>query len=366
MTDTGDLHAHLYSPATVSVSTESLRRMAEVVAAVERVVALPAYREHVFAYAPASARVPSSAKGAFLGYDFHETPEGPKLIEINTNAGGGLLCARHFGREDVAGAFVEMFRAEFHAGGGDRSLRAVAIVDDDPASQYLYPEFEAFKALFESRGIAAVVCDPRDLMHCHGGIWHEETKIDLVYNRLTDFALDDPAHVALRLAWTEGAAVVTPHPRAYALYAHKRNLVALSDDGLLAGWGVDEATRAVLAAGIPRTERVTPERADDFWARRRQLFFKPATGFGSRAAYQGDRITKRVFGEVMAGDYVAQELAPPAHVNVAMDGEMTELKADLRNYVYDGRVQLVAARLWRGQTTNFRTPGGGFARVIEA
>jgi hypothetical protein len=27
-------------------------------------------------------------------------------------------------------------------------------------------------------------------------------------------------------------------------------------------------------------------------------------------------------------------------------------------------VQLIAARLWQGQTTNFRTPGGGFAPVL--
>jgi hypothetical protein len=29
-------------------------------------------------------------------------------------------------------------------------------------------------------------------------------------------------------------------------------------------------------------------------------------------------------------------------------------------------VQLVCARLYQGQTTNFRTPGGGFAPVYQA
>jgi hypothetical protein len=48
-----------------------------------------------------------------------------------------------------------------------------------------------------------------------------------------------------------------------------------------------------------------------------------------------------------------------------MGGELLELKADVRNYVYRGAVQLVAARLYQGQTTNFRTPGGGFAVVKE-
>jgi hypothetical protein len=40
------------------------------------------------------------------------------------------------------------------------------------------------------------------------------------------------------------------------------------------------------------------------------------------------------------------------------------LKVDLRNYAYQGRVLLRAARLYQGQTTNFRTPGGGFAPVF--
>ena len=38
-------------------------------------------------------------------------------------------------------------------------------------------------------------------------------------------------------------------------------------------------------------------------------------------------------------------------------------KVDIRCYAYAGRVQLMAARLYQGQTTNFRTAGGGFAPV---
>jgi hypothetical protein len=41
------------------------------------------------------------------------------------------------------------------------------------------------------------------------------------------------------------------------------------------------------------------------------------------------------------------------------------MKFDLRAYAYDGQVQWVAARLYQGQTTNFRTPGGGFAPVYS-
>lgn len=357
---------HLYSAAAVPVAAADLAGMAGVIAAIERVVALPAWRDHVLAWAPPIAAFEPGCKGAFFGYDFHLTPAGPKLIEINTNAGGGLLAARQAGAVGAEEAFVAMLRAE----AGARPLRTVAIVDDAPESQYLYPEFLLFKELLERHGIGAVVCGPEDLMLCHGGLWWEETKIDLVYNRTTDFGFAEPGHTTLRQAYLDGAAVVTPHPRAHALYADKRNLVALSDDALLADWGVDADSRAVLAAGIPRTELVIRDWADEFWARRKGLFFKPALGYGSKAAYRGDKMTKRVFEEVLAGDYVAQALVPPSSVAVKVAGEMTtgqmtELKADIRNYAYDGRVQLVAARLWQGQTTNFRTPGGGFARVVE-
>jgi hypothetical protein len=44
--------------------------------------------------------------------------------------------------------------------------------------------------------------------------------------------------------------------------------------------------------------------------------------------------------------------------------DLTRLKLDVRNYVYAGEVQSLAARLYQGQTTNMRTPGGGFASVL--
>jgi hypothetical protein len=36
----------------------------------------------------------------------------------------------------------------------------------------------------------------------------------------------------------------------------------------------------------------------------------------------------------------------------------------VRNYCVGDATWLRAARLYRGQTTNFRTPGGGFAPVL--
>jgi hypothetical protein len=116
-----------------------------------------------------------------------------------------------------------------------------------------------------------------------------------------------------------------------------------------------------LLRGVPRTRAVTPALAEELWSDRRKLFFKPAAGFGSRAAYRGDKLTRRVWSDIQSGNYVAQELVPPSERCISPEAA---LKVDVRNYTCAGRVQLLAARLYQGQTTNMRTPGGGFAPVL--
>jgi hypothetical protein len=140
--------------------------------------------------------------------------------------------------------------------------------------------------------------------------------------------------------------------------------VTLSDDGTLAALGVPAEARAILVAGVPRTQSVTQERAETLWAERRKLFFKPAAGYGSKAAYRGDKLTRRVWQEILRANYVAQTLVAPSERRLEVDSAETDLKLDVRAYVYGGAIQLVAARLYEGQTTNFRTPGGGFAPVF--
>jgi len=190
------------------------------------------------------------------------------------------------------------------------------------------------------------------------------TPVDMVYNRLTDFDLSDPTHTALREAYATGATVLTPNPRTHALAAHKRNLITLGDDAQLAAWGVPEDDRAVLRSTIPHTTSVRPDTADALWAARRTLFFKPVAGYGAKAAYRGDKLTKRVWAEIVAGDFIAQELVPPSERMVEVDGAPTLLKLDVRAYTYQGHIQLLAARTYSGQTTNMRTPGGGFCPVL--
>jgi hypothetical protein len=251
--------------------------------------------------------------------------------------------------------------AEWQRAGRDGLPGRFAIVDDDPGQQFLYPEFLLFAQLFRRFGVEAEVLDPAELSFARGVLRDERGPIDLVYNRLTDFSLEAPTHAALREAYLARAAVVTPHPQAHALYANKRNLSLLTDAARLRSWGVDEPTRDTLLRGVARTEIVSAVDSDRLWAARRNLFFKPTAGFGSKAAYRGDKLTRRVWTEILAGEYVAQELVPPGERRT---GPASSMKSDVRNYVYAGEVQLLAARIYQGQTTNLRTAGGGFAPVL--
>lgn len=366
-------HVSLFSLAELHISPAVLQAMAELIIAIESVVALPAYQQRVLLAAPASAQKPLAARSVFFGYDFHLAETGPRLIEINTNAGGGLLNTRllmahgeNEAAQKIEQAFVDMFREEWRLMRGDAPLKRIAIVDEHPANQYLAPEFELFRQLFEANGIAAVVADPGEFS-CDGNrLLHRGEVIDLVYNRLTDFSLDAAVNADLRAVFDADGVVVTPHPRAHALYADKRNLMLLSDEAALIEIGVPEATRKILLAGIPRTVAVKAEEGERFWAERKRWFFKIATGFGSRAAYRGDKLTKRVFEEILQGGYIAQEIVPPSEHPVQVGEESQLMKADIRAFVYQGVVQMFVARLYQGQTTNFRTPGGGFAPVFPA
>lgn len=370
---------HLFAARPVFITQQQRERMVEVVHTVASVVALPGYRESVLGWAPEIARHdPGGAQGVFFGYDFHVAEGGFGLIEINTNAGGAMLnvvlaraqraCCPALQEMPPAAdamekAIVAMFHNEWRLSGRTRPLRCIAIVDEAPQQQYLYPDVVLFQQLFQRHGLKAVIADPSELTLSGGLLWHGDTAIDLVYNRLTDFALQDPTNAVLREAYLQHAVVLTPHPQAHALYADKRNLALLTDAGQLQAIGVPTADRDILLAGIPHTERVNAADAERLWSQRRGLFFKPAAGFGSRAAYRGDKLTRRVWQEILAGDYVAQALVAPGQRLVSDQLPVQALKFDVRNYAYDGTVQWLAARLYQGQTTNFRTPGGGFAPV---
>jgi hypothetical protein len=375
-------HPNLLADFPIFVAREHIEAMQAVIDAIEHIVSLEPYRNKVLSWAPGIASTATGPHGVFFGYDFHLTNDGPRLIEVNTNAGGALLlqhvaaaqqpCCREVGDffpgpqglHHIERMFVDMFRAEFRAQRPGDELRSVAIVDEDPHAQYLSPEFELFQRMFAAHGIEALIADPRDFALIDGKLLAAGRQIDVVYNRLTDFYLQSASSVTLRKACESGAAVFTPGPSVHALYANKKNLTILSDVEALRAMGASAGAIAVLSAAVPRTVSVCAENADELWATRRRLFFKPVWGFGSRGTYKGAKLTKKTWASILHADYVAQELIAPSERMLVTDGASRSFKVDIRCYAYRGKIQLLGARMYQGQTTNFRTDGGGLAAVF--
>lgn len=231
-------HNNLFSNIAILITPAQMEQMRAVIAAVEKVVVLPAWQQQVLG--DSSGQFVPSSKGVFFGYDFHLNAEGAHLIEINTNAGGAFLsdfyqqsqqsfplAGKPLAMENLAQVYVDMFRREWQLQRGNTPLNSIAIVDEAPQSQYFYPEFMLAKQLLDAAGIKATITDPSDFETRTDGLYLDGSKVDLIYNRLTDFSLEQ--HPMLLAAYQKNQVVLTPHPYVYALYADKRNLTLLTD-----------------------------------------------------------------------------------------------------------------------------------------
>lgn len=364
-----------FAQSPVYISAGDHKTMLDFVRAMERVALAPGRL-----LALAGSGPDTGVRGVFMGYDFHLGEDGPRLIEINTNAGGALLnafaasaqsqpCAPDFpGRaaipSDIGQRIVAMFDSEWRRFGRSGRPRRAVIIDENPQGQFLYPEFELARDLLASTGVATVIADPADLVLAGGKLLHAGEPVDFVYNRLCDFNLSQPAHRHLRTAWRERFAAFSPNPFLHAAFADKRNLALFGDAEAMVRAGVDPAAAALVAGLVPQTRPVAGMDAETLWRERDAWFFKPATGYGAKAAYRGSGLTRRVFDTILGGDYVAQSFVPAGARRAYPAEKDTANRFDIRVYASAGEPLLTAARLYRGQTTNFRSPGGGFAPVI--
>ena len=372
-------HPYLLAAQPVFVDSTDLQSAHELIRTVSAISRRAAYKAFALSDANCSASINHGSAEPFLAFDFHLGANRPQLIEINTNPGGAMIsasllreqrvCCPEVSRllasaEDIEQRLASLFEREWHAARGDAPLQRIAIVDEAPASQYLYPEFLLFKKLFEERGIDTVIADPTELHFDGKTLRHRAGAIDLVYNRLTDFYLEQGAHHELLEAHRTRSVVLTPTPRAHALYANKLNLITLTDAARLAQLGTSPDEIDILQRHIPKTLAISARSKEEWWADRRNWFFKPSGGYAARGAYRGDKLTRRALDSVVSGKYVAQAIAPPAERHVVSGAR--PLKWDLRIYTEGAMPLLHAARVYDGQTTNFRTPGGGFATVLVA
>lgn len=306
-------------------------------------------------------------RSVFMGYDFYLEPEGPRLIEINTNAAGALVVALmndYHGvtplSEQIECLFT-MFKSELRLAGKSDKPRHVIITDELPLEQRTYFEFSLFQRFFEECGWSASIEDITSLSfdEASSTLFTKDGKaVDLVYNRSCDFQLETPVTKTLYQAWRAKAVCVTPNPYDYMLLADKDRLVDFSKPEFVVQFGLSETEKSSLSIAVPSAILVQGYDKDALWAMRKKLFFKPARSFGSKACYKGESISKKVFEHVIASEYIAQPyFEAPLHEGY---------KYDIRTYVYADSIQQYGSRLFKGQVMNFQTEGGGFGAVNNA
>lgn len=353
----------------IVLSRANLRAMLRVMRTLHRLHHLPAYQQQVMTTVPEVARFNPGHESVMMGYDFHLTAEGPRLIEVNTNAGGALLAYRTYqptfpatplvGTNRHLTALLETFAQEmrlFSAGSLHRPEQVI-ILDETPEKQFLAEEMRVMCTLFASWGVEANLADPSALTMGEEGVFFQGKRVDMIYNRHCDFYLESPALAGLRAAYLAGRLCLTPNPHTYGLLADKRRMTLWSDPAILQTLGLTEQTITTLQTAVPVSRLLAQMEPDQLWRERKQWVFKPVTAFGSRGVLLGDSISRQRFQELEPHTTLVQRFVPPAP---APDRPM---KMDWRLFAYRDQLLGVAPRLYQGQVTNFRTPGSGYAPV---
>jgi hypothetical protein len=302
--------------------------------------------------------------GIFNSFDFHVTADGPRLIEINVNAGGAFLqpaisaaaaprpqdCRLAIGQPAPFSPAETIVNA-WHRHAGTAALRRVAIVDDRPDLQPLHCDMLAARDALTMLGIACDILDVGDVSFDGRRLTGPSGPIDMVYNRWTDFTWSSPESLPLRLAHQAGATLVAPNPGTWRAWADKSLLLELAAD-------------PARPAAVLDAEAVTPDTADGLWQRRKQLVFKPLEGFASRGVYRGDKISRRKWEEICRGGYLAQALAAPGLRTLPTVSGLRPFKIDIRVWTHADTPLHIAARLSAGQVTGLSGEAEGFAPIF--
>ena len=319
-----------------------------------------------------------------MAYDFHTNENGDcSLVEVNTNAAGFMLASLmemthgqlkysdYAPLKDLRASFENELRLWKSGAQGNKvaatdSQPLIAITDEDIDQQKMHAEFLMYKDWFNSFGWSAELCDSKAFSYEGGRLKTPSGRaVDLVYNRLTDFYLEDPEHSALREAYVKNSICLTPNPREYWLLSDKQRLIQLGQAGFLDECGATaQEKESIEKVLIPTFDKTSFSSYDEIWTQRKSLFFKPKRSHGGKSVYRGESVSRKVFERLMSEDILIQRFRPAQHVPTDDPRSvLANWKFDLRFYVYEDKIQLTCARIYQGQVTNFSSPMGGFTLV---
>lgn len=359
---------NLVSPFSVTLPAAVIKKAEKIISLLFSMREQNSYLNHYQDLITSRGLKDPGNKSIMMSYDFHvDENHNLKLIEINTNASflglgmemykmrGHDLPVPDFSLQELKGCIEEELRLQNKP---TQAPLKIAITDDKPSEQKLFPEFLLYNELFKSWGWDSRIIDYQDLF--------KDFSPDFIYNRYTDFFLTDASSQTLREKFLSQAVCLSPNPFEYLMLADKQRLIDWCAPGFLEGQSVHGADLELLRVSIPESHDLNQESAEKLWAERKKFFFKPKNAFGSKQSFRGGSISRKAFDLLVQEETIAQEFVPAPELDFESPDGPIRLKYDLRCYAYKGRMQLIVARLYQGQVTNLRTPLGGFATVLAA
>lgn len=359
----------LFSPHSVTIDSESHRIMDRASHLITEIMARPAFIEAALTERPEIAAFDPGNLSAMIGFDYHLTDEGPRLIEINTNAGGLMTSLLWRLRDDSQAAeqavarMVAMFSSEYAdwCDEGCATARHIAIVDRDPFAEYTIDDFHLTRIAFEDFEIEVTICRTDQLQIRDGRLYatDSDTPVDLVYNRSCDFYLEEAGSQVLDTAYREKIACITPNPRGYALLSDKRSLALLHKQLDESDCGLSAEDHALVRQVVLPTHLLA-EDPEHFAEVRNSWFFKPINLHAGIGAFRGDKLSRKRLATMNPDEYIVQQHAKPTEVAF----ESGSFKYDVRYFTHQNITIDLSCRLYQGRITNFRTPEGGYTAVL--
>lgn len=356
---------NLISPFVLELPSSLIQEAQSIITSLFEMRELPAYRVHYESLIEGHGLKDPGNKSIMMSYDFHVTVDNRlKLLEVNTNASflalGYELYKLQKQSLPVPDFTLDEVRKSIEA---EMQLQnktvkesfKVAITDDQPSEQRLYIEFLVYQELFKSWGWDSRILDFRQLF--------ENFSPDFIYNRHTDFFLTDPDSSLLRLKFLNREVCLSPNPYEYLLLADKQRMIDWHAAGFLDALGIENSRKEIILQAVPQSSDLNSQNSEQLWAGRKKYFFKPKNAFGSKYSYRGGSMSRKAFDGMIDQNVIAQEFVPAPELAFETPEGTQNFKYDLRCFAYQGRLQLIVARLYQGQVTNLRTPHGGFAPI---
>ncbi|MDQ7005592.1 MAG: hypothetical protein Q9N67_12005 [Ghiorsea sp.] len=347
----------LATQTPVSIPEQDFKTMLSFAKTIDTLQYQPMYWAALQLDLPETIDLQPKQPSILMGYDFHLTADGPKLIEINNNAGG--LWEKDDGwipqmkHEAMPGNLPTRLLSMF-----PKSWQHIAIMDEDIEQQYMFPEMQAYAKLLQDNGRAVSLVSPEGLTLNDDGLYAGSEKVDMIYNRHTDFYLESQDVQHIRQALMAGQVDLNPYPRSYALVGDKGRMVDWWRKDFLSF--LEKKTVQLIHDVVPETHVLADIDLEQAWANRKAWVFKPAARHGGKGVLLGKAMSRKRFAALDTVSTVMQKLVPASQIDI--DGK--SFKFDVRLYMYGEKLIGMAGRAWNGQITNFREEGSGWTPIV--